>query len=82
MNFLSSVSLWQKFEAMEGPVLQLHVTAQFYLASKGKYILEATEQANPKDVKRRETKSTAQFWLFFLYVFFSPPPEPALCKLG
>ena len=48
-NFLSSVSLQQKFEAMDGPVLQLsvgtvlqlRVTAQFYLESEGKYILEA-----------------------------------------
>ena len=47
-NFLSSVSLQQKFEVMDRPalqplvgsVLQLHVTAQFYLESKGKYILE------------------------------------------
>ena len=40
-NFLGSVLSQQKFEAMAGPVLQLHVTAQFYLESKGKYILEA-----------------------------------------
>ena len=39
-NFLSSVLLQQKFEATDGPVLQLHVTAQFYLESKGKYILQ------------------------------------------
>ena len=47
-NFLGSVSLKQKFEATDrpalqlsdGPLLQLHVTAQFYLESKGKYILE------------------------------------------
>ena len=29
----------------------------------------------------REEKPPAQFWLLFVYVF-SPPPEPALCKLG
>ena len=40
-NFLGSVLSQQKFEAMAGPVLQLHVTAQFYLESKGQYILEA-----------------------------------------
>ena len=40
-NFPGSVLSQQKFEAMDGPVLQLHVTAQFYLESKGKYILEA-----------------------------------------
>ena len=85
-NFLSSISLQQKFEAMDGPalqpsvgsVLQLHVTAQFYLESKGKYILEVWGHANPKDMKRGPL---AQFWLLFLYVF-SPPPGPASCKLG
>ena len=52
-DFLSSVSLQQKFEAMDRPVLRLRVissygpalhlciTAQFYLESKGKYILKA-----------------------------------------
>ena len=40
-NFLCSVLLQQKFEATDGPVLQPRVTAQFYLVSKGKYILEA-----------------------------------------
>ena len=47
-NFLGAVSQ-QKFEAtdrpalqpLDGPVLQLCVTAQFHLESKGKYILEA-----------------------------------------
>ena len=53
-NFLGSVSSQQKFEAtdvkalrqtvsqlLDKSVLQLHVTAQFYLENKGKYILEA-----------------------------------------
>ena len=39
-NFLGSVSPQQKFEATDGSVLQFCVTAQFYLANKGKYILE------------------------------------------
>ena len=39
-NFLRSVSVQQKFEATDGPVLQLHVTVQYYLESKEKYILE------------------------------------------
>ena len=34
-------------------VLQLHVTAQFYLENKGKYILEVWGYADPKDTKRR-----------------------------
>ena len=39
-NFLGSVSSQQKYEVMDEPVLQLQVTAQFYLESKRKYILE------------------------------------------
>ena len=56
-NFLDSVSSQQKFEVtdqlLDGPVLQLRVTAQFYLENKGKYILKACGCANPKDPKRR-----------------------------
>ena len=63
-NFLHSVSSQQKLEVVDGPVLQLCVTTQFYLESKGKYILEAWGQANPKD--RREEKPLAYFWLLFL----------------
>ena len=40
-NFLSSVLSQQNLKAMDRPVLQSHVTSQFYLGSKGKYILEA-----------------------------------------
>ena len=49
-NFLGSVSSQQKFEVTDvkalgrhssQTVLQLRVTAQFYLENKGKYILEA-----------------------------------------
>ena len=40
-NFLGSVSPQQKIAATDRPVLQLHVTAQFYLANRGKYILKA-----------------------------------------
>ena len=35
-------------------VLQLRVTAQFYLENKEKYILKAWGQADPKDMKRRQ----------------------------
>lgn len=38
-------------------VLQLHVTAQFYLENKGKYILEAWGHADPKDTKRGEREN-------------------------
>ena len=40
-NFLGSVLSQQQLEVVDGPVLQLRVTAQFYLESKGKYILKA-----------------------------------------
>ena len=38
-------------------VLQLCVTARFYLENKGKYILEAWGHDDPKDPKRRERES-------------------------
>ena len=41
------------------------VTAQFYLASKGKYIL----RPEALTLKKRGD----QFWLLLLYVFFCPP---------
>ena len=52
----------------EWPVLQLHVTAQFYLESKGKHTLEAWGHVIPKDVKRRKASSLilASFYMFFL----------------
>ena len=78
-NFLCSVSLQQKFEAADGPLLQPHVTAQFYLESKGKYILKAWRQVNPKEAKRREVPGSI---LASLFMFFSPPTKLALCKLG
>ena len=60
-NFLGSVSLQQKkwsdgpaLQPSDEPVLKLYVTAQFYLESKGKHILEAWGHADPKDTKRRE----------------------------
>ena len=84
-NFLSSVSLQQKFEVMDrpalqpsdGPVLQLSIIDQFYLESKEKYILEAEGMSTQKIW--REERPLAQFWLRFLYV---SSPGPALCKLG
>ena len=76
-NFLRSVSVQQKFEATDGPVLQLRVTVQYYLESKEKYILETWGWADPKDAKRREAPGP----LAPHFICFSPPPEPALCKL-
>ena len=77
-NFLGPVSPQQRFEATDGPALQLFVTAQFYLASKGKYIFEAWGWADPKDSNRREAPlAPAQFWLLFLCFLFSSPCTPA-----
>ena len=64
-NYLSSASWQQKFEVMGRPVLQPHVTAQFYLESKEKYILEAQGWANPKDVKRNPQPNFG----FALYIY-------------
>ena len=82
------------FKLLDRSVLQLHVTAQFYLENKGKYILEPWGHANPKDSKRREreirrereSKSTCTRERDpqpFGSSFFSfHPSGPAVCKLG
>ena len=74
-NFLGSVLLQQKFEEMDGPVLQLRVTAQFYLASKGKYILKVWGPAYPNDTKRREAPSSilAPLFICFFILILSVP---------
>ena len=46
------------------------VTAQFYLASKGKYILEAWGRADPKDKKRREAPWSILAPLFVCFFSF------------
>ena len=83
-NFPSSVLSQQKFEATDGPVLQPHVIsskgpvlqvcviAQFYFEGKGKYILEARRQADPKDLKRREAPGPI---LAPLFIFLLLPPN-------
>ena len=52
-DFLSSVSSQQKFEVMEGPVLELHVKAQFYLENKGKYILKLGGVGSTQKTQKR-----------------------------
>ena len=69
-NFISSVLLQQKFEVKDRPVLQPCVTAQFYLESKGKCILEVWGRWSQK--AWREEKPLAQFWLLFCMFFSSP----------
>ena len=93
-NFLGSVSPQQKFEVMDGP----SVIVQFYLASKGKYTLEAWGRVDPK--MRREECPTAwrrervrekelacggerkKALWLRLLYVFFPPPGPTLYKLG
>ena len=63
----------------DGPVLQPCVTAQFYLESKGKYILKAWGWADPEDTKRTEAPIFLGFFLLYICLLRD---EPALCKLG
>ena len=74
-NFLGSFSPQQKFGVTDGPVLQLCFTAQFYLESKGKYILKTWGWANPKDMKGREAPCSTLaplFMCFFLLLLSLP----------
>ena len=70
-------------------------TDQFYLENEGKYILEVWGHANPKDTKRRERERERERVRVLTgerkrdtqpcgssFLCFSPPPGPALCKLG
>ena len=61
-NFLSSVSPQKKFEATDGPVLQL----SFIWQAKEKYILKEWGWGDPKDRKRREAHSSSFYILFLL----------------
>ena len=73
----------QKFEETDGPalqpsdgpVLQLHVTTQFYLESRGEYILEVWGQADRKDPQKREATSPilAPLFIFFFLLTLVPP---------
>ena len=74
-NFLSSFSPQQKLEVTDGPVFQLCVTAQFYLESKGKDILEVWGWVNPKDMKGREAPCSilAPFFMCFSLLLLSLP---------
>ena len=73
-NVLSSVLSQQKFEAMDGPVLQLSFIWQAKENTSLRY------EGGPTQKMQREEKPPAEIWLLFLYDL-SPPPEPALCKL-
>ena len=72
-NFLSSISLQQKFEAMDGPVLQLS------LFSKQRKIHPWGEGGPTQKTWRKVPQ--LNFGSSF-YMFFPPPSEPTLFKLG
>ena len=76
-SFFGSVLPQLKFEVANK--CYSSVTAQFYLASKEKYILEAWGWANPKKKKKKRAEKTeAQSWLLFLYVFLLPLSLPSI----
>ena len=68
--------------ALNRSVLQLRVTALFYLENKGKYIPEAWGHANPKDAKRRERERAwerdPQPFGSSFYMFFPPLGLPCV----
>ena len=66
-NFLGSVSPQQKFEATNGPVLQLNFIWQ------AKENTSSRCEGRPTQKMQREERPEAQFWLLFLYVFSLPP---------
>ena len=79
---LITTKIWNDgpaLQLLDGSVLQLLVTAQFYLENKGNYTLKAWGHDDPKDAERRE-RNLQSFGSSF-YVF-SPTPGPVLCKLG
>ena len=82
-NFLGSVSLQQKFEAMDRPVLQLsdRPVLQLSFIQKIKENKCLRQEGMLTQKTKREARPPTQLWLLFLYVF-SPLPGPALCKLG
>ena len=77
-NFLDSVSLQQKFEALGGPVLQLRVTAQLYLQGERKvHPWGIWGWADPKDTKRRKAPSSILVPLFVCF-FLLPLSLPCV----
>ena len=70
-------------------VLQLYVTALFYLENSRKIHPQGVRACQPKDAKRREwgewtsvqeRERPLDLWLLFSCFFL--PPGPALCKSG
>ena len=79
-NFLGSVSLQQKFEAINGLVLQLSFIWQAKESTSSKH--EGRPTPKTWSVERVEQRSEGLYFDSSFYMFFPPPLEPALCKLG
>ena len=73
-NFLGSLSLQQKFEAMDGLVIQL----RFIWQTKGN--TPSRHEGGPTQKMCREEKPRSSRLPPFIHS--SPPPAPALCTLG
>ena len=73
-NFPDSVSPQQKFEAMDGPVLQL----SFIWQAKENTSLRCEGRLTQRLEKKRDQRPN----FGSSYYVFPPSPEPALCKLG
>ena len=77
---------WTILQLLDKSVLQLSVTALFYLDDSRKIHLRGMRARQSKDVKRRAPQHSSErereraLWLHFLCFFL--PPRPALCKLG
>ena len=80
-NFLGSVLPQQKFEAVDGPVLPLRVTAHFYLQAKENTFsrredrppTQKTQREKCANARERGRNRERELWLPFLYVFFPLP---------
>ena len=78
-NFLGSVSLQQKFEATDRPVLKPPVTAVLFRKQR-KIHPGGVRAGQPKS--HEEKRSPLLNFSSSFYVFFSSPPGSAVCKVG
>ena len=71
-------------QLLDKSVLQLHVTAVFYLDNNRKIHPPGVRACRPKDMKIRvpQRAGERESPLAPLFICFSFPPGPALCKLG
>ena len=75
LKWQTSVTAWLQLSLSSGPVFQLSYSLVLF-GKQGKIHPLGGSEGGPT-----QKKHGAQFWPLFLYDF-SPPPEPALCKLG